>query len=101
MTSLKLYRGADVIGLLTAPSQDGPQTLANLELTPAADKHRELLEYMTTPNPDGIDPPASLRLFDDWFIEDENGVKKEIFYPAIRPDAKFLSWRWKRRVEAQ
>jgi len=45
---------------------------------------------------DSPDPPLALNIFEDWFIEDEKGVKREIFRPAIRPDAKYISWRWKR-----
>ena len=96
MNPLKLYRGSDVIGIVTEPAQDGPQTIAALELTAAAVNHKELLNYMMTVTRDSPDPPVELNIFEDWFIEDENGVKRGIFLPAIRPDAKFISWRWKR-----
>jgi len=92
---LKLYRGADVIGIVTDPDQEGPQTIAILELTAAAANHRELLDYIMSAKKPGEDPPEALKIFDDWFIEDEHGVKKGIFSPAIRSDAKFISWRWK------
>lgn len=96
MNSLKLYRGADVIGIVTNPAQEGPETIAKLELTDAAAHHRELLDYMLSVTSDSPDPPDSLKLFDDWFIEDESGVRRGIFLPAIRPDGKFISWRWRR-----
>ncbi|MBP6747911.1 hypothetical protein KA344_21965 [bacterium] len=96
MKSLKLYRGADVIGIVTDPAQEGPQITADLKLTPAAANHKELLDYMMSKKVRGQDPPESLNLWEDWFIEDENGVKRGIFAPAIYPDAKFISWRWRR-----
>ncbi|CAN5382379.1 hypothetical protein BH11CYA1_BH11CYA1_50750 [soil metagenome] len=96
MNSLKLYRGADVLGIVTEPAQEGPETIAKLELIAAAANHKELLNYMMTVTRDSPDPPVELNIFEDWFIEDENGVKRGIFLPAIRPDAKFISWRWKR-----
>jgi len=96
MNPLKLYRGADILGIVTKPEQEGPQITAVLELTPAAANHKELLNYMMSVTRDSPDPPLELNIFQDWFIEDENGVKRGIFLPAIRPDAKFISWRWRR-----
>ncbi len=96
MNLLKLYRGADVIGIVTDPEQEGPQTTAGLELTPAAADHQEVIDYILSKKEPGQDPPESLNLWEDWFIEDENGEKKAIHPPAIYPGAKFVSWRWKR-----
>ncbi len=42
------------------------------------------------------DPPPEFNIFEDWFIEDENGVKKPIFMPTIYDGGTNLSWRWKR-----
>lgn len=95
MTLLKLYRGDDVVGILSDPSQDGPQFMAAIELTAEAAKHQELIDYISTPNRNGDDPPEHLRVFDDWFIE-LKGEKIGIFLPGIISDGKFLSWRWKR-----
>ncbi len=96
MNLLKLYRGSDVLGTVTNPEQDGPQITAVLELTDASAKYKELLDYIMSVKEDGEDPPLELRVYDDWFIEDEQGVKRGIFAPAIYPDAKYISWRWKR-----
>lgn len=95
MNSLKLYRGADVIGIVSDPEQEGPQTTADLELTPAAANHKELLDYIMSVKVVGEDPPESLNLWEDWFIEDENGAKMAIYPPAIYPGGKFISWRWR------
>lgn len=95
MNSLKLYRGADVIGIVSDPAQDGPETLARLALTPAAANHKELLDYIMSVKVDGEDPPESLNLWEDWVIEDAEGVMRGIFAPAIRSDANFISWRWR------
>ena len=96
MNSLKLYRGADVVGIVTNPEQEGPQITAVLELTPAAANHKDVLNYMMSVTRDSPDPPLALYIFEDWFIEDDKGVKRGIFLPAIRSDAKFISWRWRR-----
>jgi hypothetical protein len=95
MNSLKLYRGADVIGIVTDPEQEGPQITADLELTAAAVNHQEVIDYILSKKEPGQDPPESLNLWEGWFIEDENGEKKAIQPPAIYPGAKFVSWRWK------
>ena len=96
MNSLKLYCGADVVGIVTNPEQEGPQITAVLELTPAAANHKDVLNYMMSVTRDSPDPPLALNIFEDWFIEDDKGVKRGIFLPAIRSDAKFISWRWRR-----
>ncbi|MFA7335706.1 MAG: hypothetical protein WC028_02890 [Candidatus Obscuribacterales bacterium] len=96
MNSLKLYRNSEVLGIVTNPAQEGPEPVANLELTAAAANHKDLLDYIMSKKEPGQDPPVSLNLFEGWFIEDENGVKKTIFPPAIYPGAKFISWRWRR-----
>lgn len=96
MNSLKLYRGADVVGIVTNPEQEGPQITAVLELTPAAANHKDVLNYMMSVTRDSPDPPLALNIFEDWFIEDDKGVKRGIFLPAIRSDAKYISWRWRR-----
>ncbi len=98
MNPLKLYRGSDLIGLLTNPSQEGPQFNADLELTAAADKHKEVLDYIMGPKDSTQDPPLSLNLWEDWVIEDEEGVIWGICPPAIYPGAKYISWRRRRSL---
>lgn len=95
MSALKLYRGADLIGIVTDPEQDGPEIIAALEFTAAAVKHKVLLEYIMSDIDATQDPPAELNIFDDWFIEDENGVSRPIFMPTIYDGGSNLSWRWK------
>ncbi|MFA6209619.1 MAG: hypothetical protein WCT03_12590 [Candidatus Obscuribacterales bacterium] len=98
MNPLKLYRGIDLIGIVTDPEQEGPQIIAALELTPAAAKHKELLDYIMSVKKPGEDPPESLNIWEEWVIEDENGVMRGIGCPAIRPGGKFISWRWRRSI---
>ncbi len=95
MNPIKLYRGADVVGIVTNPEQEGPQITAALELTPAAANHKDVLNYMMSVTRNSPDPPVALNIFEDWFIEDDSGVKRGISLPAIRSDAKFISWRWR------
>jgi hypothetical protein len=63
MNSLKLYRGADVIGIVTDPEQEGPQITADLELTAAAVNHQEVIDYILSKKEPGQDPPESLNLW--------------------------------------
>jgi len=94
--TLKLYRGSDAVGIVTNPEQEGPETVAALEFTPAAAKHKALLDYLMSEIDATQDPPAEFNFFEDWFIEDENGVMKPIFVPTIYDGGTNLSWRWKR-----
>lgn len=96
MNTLKLYRGSDSVGIVSNPEQEGPEIIAGLEFTTAAAKYRELLDYMMSEIDATQDPPPEFNIFEDWFIEDEHGVKKPIFMPTIYDGGTNLSWRWKR-----
>jgi hypothetical protein len=96
MTKLKLYRGTDCIGIVTNPEQEGPETTAALEFTPAASKWKDLLDYIMSDLDTTDDPPAALNAFEDWYLEDENGFKRAIFVPGIYDGGTNLAWRWKR-----
>jgi hypothetical protein len=75
MTYLKLYRGSDIVGIITNPIQEGPETIAGLKFTEAASKWKELFQYMINDIDTTQDPPSELNVFEDWYIEDENGNK--------------------------
>jgi len=94
MKTLKLYRGTDVVGIITEPQQAGPDFSAKLELTPAASKWKALFDYIMGPKEPGADPPVELNIWEDWYIEDENGVMRPIHPPGLPKDAKFIMWRW-------
>ncbi len=96
MTYLKLYRGSDIIGIVTEPEKEGPETIADLKFTEAAAKHKELLDYMMKPRESIEDPPTKFNFFEDWFMEDENGVVRPISPPAFYDGGTNLSWRWRR-----
>ncbi|CAN5316777.1 hypothetical protein BH11CYA1_BH11CYA1_41180 [soil metagenome] len=85
-----------MVGVVTNPEQEGPETIAALQFTAAAGKYRELFSYLMSEKELGEDPPLEFNIFEDWFIEDENGVKKAISTPAIYDGGTNLSWRWKR-----
>jgi hypothetical protein len=96
MITLKLFRGSDIIGIVTNPEQEGPETVAGLEFTTDASKYKDLLNYMMNPKDTTQDPPPEYNFFEDWFIEDENGVMRPISPPAIYNHGEYLSWRWRR-----
>jgi hypothetical protein len=96
MNTLKLYRGSDIIGVVTDPEQEGPETIAGLELTEGAKKWKDLLDYIMCPKDPTQDPPFDYDIFDEWFVEDENGNRRPIQIPGIFDGGTNLSWRWKR-----
>jgi len=96
MITLKLYRSTDLVGIITDPAQAGPDFSAKLELTPAASKWKALFDYIMGPKMPSEDPPDELNYWEDWFIEDENGVMRPIYPPGFPQDAKFILWRWRR-----
>ena len=53
---------------------------------------------MMNPKDTTQDPPSELNVFEDWYIEDENGNKKPIFMPGMFEGGTYMSWRWKRET---
>jgi hypothetical protein len=89
---LKLYHGSKLIGLITnAGREDMGWMSGNIELTPEAEKYRDAFNFMT--DEDRTSPwPGDEAVFDNWFIEYEDGIRRETIFPAIHYDGE-VTWR--------
>ena len=68
-----------------------------LVLTDQAKAYDDLFKYWTDENtPDEEDPPFPEKMLNNWFIEDEDGEKKEIGLPGVfdRNNRKEILWRY-------
>jgi len=96
MTALKLYHKDKLIGTISnvAP-EDTFEMSGDIELTPLADQYKPVFAYLTNEESltSGVAPPFDKEYFDDWFLEDELGGKKEIACPGIYYHDKEIFWR--------
>ena len=55
-----------------------------IQLTEKAADYKAVLDYWITPDKDpAVEPPFPKSLFENWFVEDEEGVRHEICIPGI------------------
>ena len=64
--------------------------------TPESASFRDFFRWMVDENNASLDPPFDEALLDEdnWFIEQEDGVKVGISLPAVQPDSE-IGWRWR------
>jgi len=86
MTDLKLYHENTLIGTITnvAP-EDMFQRSGDIELTTAFESYKHVFEYLLANDglTDGSPQPFDDSYYHNWFLEDIDGKRIEIFIPAI------------------
>ncbi|HEY9869384.1 MAG TPA: hypothetical protein V6D08_09480 [Candidatus Obscuribacterales bacterium] len=93
---IKLYHKDKLIGTITnVGAEDAFEMSGDIDLTPAADEYRPVFAYLTDEEAivSGAKPPFDQAYLDNWFLEDEQGVRKEILCPGIYYDDKEVFWR--------
>lgn len=91
---LRLFRGNEAIGKITNLDSDYPWMGGKIELTVAADKYKNLWEFWTIEGNREKEPPFDIPedIDEDWFIEDEQGNRTQIEFPAVHADGE-VWWR--------
>jgi len=90
---LKLYHGSNLIGLISnAGREEGKWMTGDIELLAAAEAYREAFSFMTDDDKRETKWPGDEAVFENWFIEDEAGVRRETIFPAIHYDGE-VTWR--------
>ena len=89
---LKLYHGLELIGYIKNAAPDGLWMAGEVELTPAAEAYRDAFAFMTDDEKRSSKPPFDEAIFDNWFVEDESGIRKETIFPAVHEDGE-IYWR--------
>jgi hypothetical protein len=96
MNILKLYHKDELIGTITnVVPEDTFEMSGDIKLTSLADQYKPMFAYLTnqdTHTSGGLLPFDEVYL-DHWFLEDEQGVKREIVCPGIYYEDKEVFWR--------
>ncbi len=94
---MKLFHNSTLIGEVKNACPNGFEMHGIIELTDQAKAYDDLFKYWTDENtPDEEDPPFPEKMLNNWFIEDEDGEKKEIGLPGVfdRNNRKEILWRY-------
>jgi hypothetical protein len=66
----------------------------NIELLPEAEPFIPLFDFMIDEERNHEELPFSEELLEGWSIEDDQGVERSIFVPAIDNNYTTIEWRW-------
>lgn len=66
----------------------------NIELLPEAELFKPLFDFLIDEERNHEEPPFSEELLQGWSIEDDDGVEREIFAPAVDNNYTTIEWRW-------
>lgn len=91
---MKLLHQSKPIGMIKNIDPDGMGFVADIELLPAAEPFKPLFDFLIDEQRNSQEPPFSEELLEGWSIEDENGVVRAIFAPAIDNNYTTIEWRW-------
>ncbi len=91
---MKLFHRKTLIGLIKNVGPDEMGLAGNIELLPAAESFKPLFDFLIDEERNHEEPPFSNELLEGWSIEDDNGVEREIFVPAIDNNYTTIEWRW-------
>ena len=93
---LKLFHLTKMLGIITEPFQDGLGMGGTVYLTEEANSYKEIFSYIVDQEKmeSGQDPPFDASyFFDNWFIEEEDGTRKESIIPGIHEEHD-IYWRY-------
>jgi hypothetical protein len=91
---MKLLHRAKLIGLIKNGGPDEMGLAGNIELLPEAELFKPLFDFLIDEERNHEEPPFSEELLQGWSIEDDDGVEREIFAPAVDNNYTTIEWRW-------
>lgn len=90
---LKLFHKDKLIGTIENPMSDESAFVGDITLTQAADDYKELFAFFNDDEKRwAAEPPFSPEWLSNWFVEEENGKRKEIEVPVINAEGE-IWWR--------
>lgn len=93
---LKLFHGSKLLGTISEPSSDGLWMVGTIQLTQEAEAYKDVFAFVTDEEKmtNGQEPPFDANyFFDNWFIEEVDGTRKETAIPGIH-DGSEIYWRY-------
>lgn len=91
---MKLFYRKKLIGLIKNVGPNEMGLTGNIELLPEAEPFIPLFDFMVDEERNHQEPPFSEELLEGWSIEDDQGVERSIFVPAIDNNHTTIDWRW-------
>jgi hypothetical protein len=91
---MKLLHRAKLIGLIKNVGPDEMGLAGNIELLPEAEPFKPFFDFLIDEERNHEEPPFSEELLEGWSIEDDHGVEREIFAPAVDNNYTTIEWRW-------
>jgi hypothetical protein len=89
----KLYHRTKLIGIIKNVFVDGLEMGGDVELAAEAEPYKPLFAFLTDDEKAMQEPPFPESMLEGWFIEDEQGVRREIGAPAISAEME-VYWRY-------
>ena len=93
---MKLLFRRRVLGNIANVGTDQPWLIGVFTPTPAAGAFQDFFAWMVDENASEDEPPFDPDYWTDenWFVEDENGLRRAIHVPAVYEDGQ-IRWRWR------
>jgi hypothetical protein len=81
----KLYHNDILIGTVSQASANGFKMHGSVEFTDAATAYLDVFAFFAKDEAELEEPPFSDEILENWFMEDSDGVRREIGLPGIAP----------------
>jgi hypothetical protein len=93
---MKLYHGETLIGTIRRAAPSGMELGGQIELTPIAEKYSELFAFIVDKKRErSMEPPFPEEMLENWFVENDEGVREEIGLPGIYKEADRTEIYWR------
>lgn len=95
MKTMKLYHNNELMGTIENVGMEGLWMLGELTLNPAADKYKEMLDFLVDEERNHQNPPYPMEDLEGWSIEYEEGMMRDVLGPpAVHDNYTNIAWRW-------
>lgn len=92
--TFKLYRFETLIGTVRDIGTDWPLWIGHIELTAAFEPYRLEFQRLTNEDDEKRFDNVTEEQEKNWYLEDIDGNREQIFMPAIYEDDNSVCWRW-------
>lgn len=91
---MKLLHKKQVLGIIKNVVPEEMGLAGDIELSSSAEPYKPLFDFLVNEELNHEEPPFDKALLEDWSIEDDNGIEKPIWAPALSNNYKIIVWRW-------
>lgn len=92
--TFKLYRYQALIGTICDIGSDWPWLIGHIDLTAAFEPYKDEFRHLTIEENDNRFDYVTEEQMTNWYLEDTDGNKEQIYMPAIYEDDNSVWWRW-------